>query len=415
MLLLKLIRESAVLALHALVTNKLRTALSLLGITIGIFAIISVFTAVDSLEMNVRNSIESLGNDVIFIQKWPWGGGEGEYQWWEYWKRPNTQLKELSEIQKRCTIAEACAFIVTANRTIKYKSNHVNNVEIMSVSHDYNRIVNFELETGRYFSELESFNGKTVILLGSNVAEGLFGNIDPTGKNLKIAGIHFTVIGVFKKEGESITGDTHDNKVIVTVNSVRKLIAIHKKHMNSFIMVKAKEGITNDQLKDNLRGIMRTIRKTKPLAEDNFALNEISIIANELDKIFGVISLAGWLIGGFSILVGGFGIANIMFVSVKERTNIIGIQKALGAKNYFILLQFLFESILLCLIGGLAGLGLVYLCVLLANSMIEMTFSLTFSNIGLGLFVSGVIGIVSGFIPAYSASKLDAVVAIRAN
>ena len=144
-------------------------------------------------------------------------------------------------------------------------------------------------------------------------------------------------------------------------------------------------------------------------------MNEISIIANELDKIFGVISLAGWLIGGFSILVGGFGIANIMFVSVKERTNIIGIQKALGAKNYFILLQFLFESILLCLIGGLAGLGLVYLCVLLANSMIEMTFSLTFSNIGLGLFVSGVIGIVSGFIPAYSASKLDPVVAIRAN
>ena len=415
MLVIKLFRESLVLALHALLTNKLRTALSLLGITIGIFAIISVFTAVDSLEMNVRNSIESLGNDVVFIQKWPWGAGGGEYEWWEYWKRPNTQLKELAEIQKKCTLAEACAFVVTGNRTIKYKSNHVNNVEIMSVSHDYDRIVNFELETGRYFSELESANGKSVIILGSNVAQGLFENTDPIGKNLKIAGIHYTVIGVFKQEGESITNDTHDNKTVVTVNSVRKLIAIHKRHLNTFIMVKAKDGVTNDQLKDNLRGLMRSIRKTKPMADDNFSLNEISIIAKELDKIFSVISLAGWLIGGFSILVGGFGIANIMFVSVKERTNIIGIQKALGAKNYFILLQFLFESILLCLIGGLAGLTLVYLLVLMANSMIDMTFSLTFSNIGLGIFVSGLIGIISGFIPAFSASKLDPVVAIRSN
>lgn len=415
MLFLKLFKESFILALHALLTNKLRTALSLLGITIGIFAIISVFTAVDSLEMNVRDSIESLGNDVVFIQKWPWGPEEGEYKWWDYISRPNTQLKELPEIQKRCNIAEACAFVVSGVRTIKYRSNHVNNVEIMSTSHDYNRIVTFDLEYGRYFSELESANGKSVIILGSNVAEGLFGNVDPIGKNLKIAGINFTVIGVFKKEGESITGDTHDNKVLVAVKSVRKLIAIHKRHLNSFIMVKAKEGITNDQLKDNLRGVLRSIRKLKPVAEDNFALNEISIITNELDEIFGVISLAGWLIGGFSILVGGFGIANIMFVSVKERTSIIGIQKALGAKNYFILLQFLIESILLCLIGGLAGLGLVYLGTALANSMLEMTFSLTSANIGLGLFVSAFIGIISGFIPAYSASKLDPVVAIRSN
>jgi len=414
MLLIRLLKESSILAIQALITNKLRTILSLLGITIGIFAIITVFTAVDSLEMNVRSSVESLGEDVVFIQKWPWLT-EGEYKWWEFYKRPQPQLKELAEIKKRCNLAEACVFSVSGNTTVKYRSNSIENVNITSVSHEYDQIVSFQLETGRYFSENESISGKNLAIIGKNIALGLYGHNRAVGKSIKIKGANYKIIGVFKKEGESIIGESHDNQVILTVNSVRKLIAIYKRHIEARIMVKAKKGVANTELKDNLTGILRSIRKLKPMAEDNFALNETSILSNGLDQMFGIINLAGWIIGGFSILVGGFGIANIMFVSVKERTSIIGIQKAIGAKSYFILLQFLFESIILSLIGGITGLFFVYVCSHIASSFIEMEFSLTNSNIILGILVSALIGIISGFVPAYSASKLDPVAAIRAN
>ena len=402
------------MALNSMVVNKMRTLLSLLGITIGIFAIISVFTAVDSLENNVRESVASLGKDVIFIQKWPWGGGKSEYKWWEFIKRPIPVLKELAIVQKKCKSAEAAAFIVSGSKTVKYKNNSVENIQIVSTSHDYDKIVSFEIDRGRYFSAAESLSGRNVTIIGALVSQNLFGNINPLGKNVKTIGRNFKVIGVFKKEGESIIGDTHDTQILLAVNSVRKLLDIHKRHLDPIIMVKAKEGVSNAELKDELTGVLRAARKLKPTAANNFALNETSIISSGLDEIFNVIGLAGWLIGGFSILVGGFGIANIMFVSVKERTSIIGIQKALGAKNYFILLQFLFEAIMLCLIGGGIGLALVYGGTMAANSLVDMEFSLTYSNIVLGLSVSGLIGVLSGFIPAYTASQLNPVVAIRA-
>ncbi|PCH95047.1 MAG: ABC transporter, partial [Bacteroidetes bacterium] len=304
------------MAMNSMVVNKMRTLLSLLGITIGIFAIISVFTAVDSLENNVRESIASLGDDVIFIQKWPWGGGESEYKWWEFVKRPHPELPELAIVQKKCKSALAAAFMVSGSKTIKYKNNSLENVKIVSTSHDYDKIVGFEIEKGRYFSGAESLSGRNVAIIGALVSQNLFGNINPMGKYLKVIGRNFKVIGVFKKEGESIVGDSHDAQILLPVNSIRKLLDIHKRHLNPIIMVKAKEGISNAELKDELTGVLRAARKLKPTAENNFALNETSIISSSLDSIFDVIGLAGWLIGGFSILVGGFGIANIMFVSV---------------------------------------------------------------------------------------------------
>ncbi|HIN39177.1 MAG TPA: FtsX-like permease family protein [Flavobacteriales bacterium] len=415
MLYLRLFKESVVMALGSLIANKLRTSLSLLGITIGIFAIISVFTAVDSLEMNVRDSIETLGNDVIFIEKWPWGAGEGEYKWWDFVKRPKPNIKEMVLLQKRTKSAEACAFSVDGNKTIKYKNNNVDNATIHAVSLDYNKIIAFEIIKGRYFTETESTSGKNIVILGAAIANNLFGPSKAVGKNVKMLGRSFNVIGVIKKEGENIFGDSHDTQALIPVNSIRKLLDIHARDLDPVIMVKAKKGISNAQLKDELRGIMRSIRKLKPKAMDNFALNETSIISNGLDNIFEVIGIAGMLIGGFSILVGGFGIANIMFVSVKERTSIIGIQKSLGAKNFFILFQFLFEAIILCLIGGSVGLLLVFILTAVANSTIDMTFSLTYSNILLGVCVSVGIGVISGFAPALMASKMDPVEAIRAN
>lgn len=407
-------KESIIFAINALVVNKLRTLLSLLGITIGIFAIITVFTVVDSLEQNLRKSVQSLGNDIVFINKWPWTF-EGNYPWWKYMNRPLPDYNELTPVLQKCNGAESAAFVISSRITIKHKSNSIENVSIVCASHQYEKVKNFEIAEGRYFTDIESSSGRPVAVIGSVLAEALFPNQSPIGQNVKINGAKAIVIGVFKKEGESILGGSPDTQVLIPVNYARSLIDIRNEDLEPQILVKAKPGINNDELISELTGLMRSIRKTKPLEEDNFALNQTSLISQQFDSMFGIVGIAGWIIGGFSILVGGFGIANIMFVSVKERTNIIGIQKSLGAKNYFILSQFLFESVFLSLIGGVIGLLIVFIVTLFAGDSFGMEVSLSKSNVILGFTISILIGVVSGFVPAYGASQLDPVEAIRAN
>lgn len=406
--------ESFAFAFSALRNNKLRASLSLLGITIGIFAIIAVFTAVDSLERKIQSSVSSLGENVIFIQKWPWAFGP-DYPWWKYISRPVPSLKELPEVIRRTKSAEASAFLVYTRKTVYYNTSMVENVTIESVSHDWQQVRNFELQEGRYFTEIESETGRPVCVLGAAVADALFQGQPAVGRSIKVFGRKISVIGVFKKEGESMIGNSLDAHVLLPVNFARQVLDVNNENLDPFIMVRARDGVTNAQLIDDLTGVMRGVRKLKPAADENFALNEVSVLSSQTESIFGVVGIGGWVIGALSILVGGFGIANIMFVSVHERTSQIGIQKSLGAKNYFILLQFLVEAVVLCLIGGLIGLLLVYIGTLILSSAIEFEFVLTRSNIILGLTISALIGIISGFIPSYSASQLDPVTAIRAS
>jgi putative ABC transport system permease protein len=414
MILWSLIAESYRFALNALRVNKLRTVLSLLGITIGIFAIIIVFTVVDSMEKNLRDGIKSLGDNVVYVQKWPWAFGP-DYPWWKYMNRPVPNVTELEHLQIRSSKAEAMAFLVNARSNVKAGNSTVENADIVIVSHDYARVQVLEIGQGRYFSENESASGKNVCLVGYNVAMALFPARDPMGEYIKIRGRKLKIIGILKKKGESLLGNNADNQVIVPINFARNLVDLRSDNFDPLIMVKAKPGVSNEELMDELTGIMRSVRKLKPASEEDFALNQTSLISNQFDSLFNTVGTAGWIIGGFAILVGGFGIANIMFVSVKERTSQIGIQKSLGAKNYFILLQFLFESVLLCLLGGLVGLALVYLVTRLVAGFLEMDIFLSQSNIILGITISVIIGIVSGFVPAYSASQLDPVEAIRSN
>lgn len=414
MLFLTLFKESFLFAVQALVTNKLRSFLSLLGITIGIFAIISVFTMTDSLEKKLRDSVKSLGDDVIYIQKWPWTFGS-DYPWWKYMNRPVPNVSELGEVAKRSRKGEAYAFMVTANGTAKYKNNSVENANLICVSHQYDRIRSFTIANGRYFTEGESESGKPICIIGNTIAEGLFGAVDPVGKDLKVRGSKLMVVGVLKREGESMLGNNVDTQVLIPINYARNLIDLRNDRFEPMIMVKANPGVSNDELIDELTGIMRSIRKLKPIADDSFALNQTSMISSQVNDLFDVVGIAGWAIGGFSILVGGFGIANIMFVSVRERTNLIGIQKSLGAKNYFVLLQFLSEAVLLSLIGGAFGLLFIFAGTFAAEAALEMEVALTRSNIILGFTISALIGVVSGFVPAYTASQLDPVEAIRTN
>jgi len=414
MLFFTLFKESILFALVALMANKLRTILSLLGITIGIFAIIVVFTVVDSLEKNLRSSIQSLGDDVVFVQKWPWTFGP-EYPWWKYMNRPLPEYAELNLIKDNCLGAQSVAFALSSRVTLRYKSSSIENATVICVSHEYNKVKNFEIAEGRYFSDIESTAGRPVAILGNALAEALFPFENPIGKTIKVNGAKVSIIGILKKEGESILGGSSDTQILVPVNYARTLVDIRDEGLNPHLLVRAKPGVSNDDLISELTGLMRSIRRISPKKEDNFALNQTSLLSNQFDSLFDVIGIAGWIIGGFSILVGGFGIANIMFVSVKERTNIIGIQKSLGAKNYFILLQFLFESVFLSLIGGVFGLLIVYLITLFAGDSFGMEVVLSLSNVILGFTISFLIGIISGFVPAYGASQLDPVEAIRTN
>ncbi len=413
-LFIKLFKESALFAWGSLVSNKLRTLLTLLGITIGIFAIISVFSVVDALERQIRTSITSLGDNVIYIQKWPWEFGS-DYAWWRYMNRPNVKPWEMEEMMRRSSLVEYAVYTATTQQVVEFQNKNIDQVTVLSVSHDYDKVRTFELENGRYFSPAESSAGRNVVILGNEISRKLFGAVNPVGQSVKAFGRRLEVVGVFTREGQAPFSNSHDELVVIPINWVNNIIDVSGDRYNPSVLARGRPNIANDELIDELRGILRSLRRLKPAAEDNFALNQTSLLTQGFDGLFAILKITGWIIGGFSILVGGFGIANIMFVSVKERTTIIGIQKAMGAKNYFILLQFLTESVLLSLFGGIIGLILVFAGTWAASAALDFDLLLQPKNLLLGINVSVIIGLVAGFIPAWSAAHLNPVDAIRAN
>jgi len=409
---LKMFRESFLFAFNSVAVNKLRTFLSLFGITIGIVSIISVFTVFDWMENSIRTSIESLGDNTIYVEKWPWAAN-ADVKWWDMIKWPPPSTDDYEAIQRRSVSTGAVCYSVYSRESVKYRGNVANKASVMAVTHDFENVRSFEIEKGRYFTQSESAGGKPVTIIGAELASQLFDNEEPVGKDISVDRYKARVIGVFKKEGKGGLSDNGmDETTLVPLNFSRQFVNFRNPFLNSDIMIRGKEGVSVQQLSDEVVMILRAVRRIGPGKENNFSINQASQITSTLEPIFRGINIAGWIIGGFSILVGGFGIANIMFVSVRERTSIIGIQMALGAKRRWILLQFLTESVLLSITGGLLGLMMVFIGTLFVNYFFALGMFLTAGNIILAIVISATIGIIAGFAPASAASRMNPVEAI---
>jgi putative ABC transport system permease protein len=409
---LRLLKESFGFAMNALRNNKLRTFLSLLGVTIGIFSIIAVLAAVDSLDRKIKKDLSSLDKNTIYLFSGSFG--PSSVPKWKREQFPDVKYTEYEYLKSNIPDAQQMCFQLFVNmETLKHEAKSLSNVNVVPVSHEFIDIQGLEFASGRFYNEAESNSGAQVVVIGDELANSLFENVDPIGKQVRLYGQRFTVIGVLKKQGAGMFGDSNDTSVFIPVNFLRRLYGENNNMMTPVILIKPQKGIDMDAFKAELSQKLRAFRGLKTGEIDNFFINVLSGFTDLLDGIIANMNLGGWIIAGFSLLVGGFGVANIMFVSVKERTNLIGIQKSLGAKNRFILFQFLFEAVILCLIGGLIGILLVWFIALGLTKVLDFEFVLSFSNIMLGSGLAILIGLIAGILPAISASKLDPVEAIR--
>lgn len=409
---LTILWNSFKMAIGELKANKLRTFLSLFGITIGIFCIIGVLATIDSLQSKIKSDLSSFGNNSVYIDKWDYSGGP-EYPWWKFVKRPSMKIEEMDFVKKKSTLASNMAFVMQTQESFSYEDNVLKGVNIYGITPEYKKIQSFDVGYGRFLSESDFTRGVPYVVIGYKVAEELYGKADKgVGKTITYNGRKLLVIGVIEKQGSAIiNGYDYDKSTIVTHNYMASVY--NPDNLGPVIMVQPKEGITSKALQEELTGIMRQIRKLSPTQEDNFTCNDVAQFKDQVESVFGAVNQGGWAIAGLSLIVGAFGVANIMFVTVRERTSQIGLKKAIGAKSSSILYEFLLESAFLCIIGGLVGLLLVWLLTLALSSFLPFAITIAPSIIFLAFSICIILGVVSGIIPASIAAKMNPVEAIR--
>ena len=412
---LTILWNSFKMALQELRVNKLRTFLSLFGITSGIFCIIGVLATIDSLQTKIKSDLSSFGNNTIYIDKWSYGGGggEGDYPWWKYMKRPSMKVSEMETIQKKSYLASNIAFFVSSTQSFTYEENILKGINMYGITNDFNKIQAFNIAYGRYFKDTDFERGVPLGVIGYEVASELFGKPEKAlGKIVSYRGRRLAVIGIIEKQGSSMIGGfDYDKSCIVTYNYFASVF--NPDNSSPYIMVQAKPGIPSKALQDELNGVMRQLRKLSPTQEDNFTCNDVAQFKDQIESVFGSINSGGWAIAGLSLIVGAFGVANIMFVTVRERTSQIGLKKAIGARSSTILYEFLLESAFLCIIGGLVGLFLVWILALSLSAVLPFAITIAPSIIVLALSICIILGVIAGIIPASIAAKMNPVDAIR--
>jgi putative ABC transport system permease protein len=409
---IEIIGSSFKMAMQELWKNKLRTFLSLFGVTIGIFCIIGVLATVNSLEQNIKNEIKSLGSNTIYVDKWVYTGGP-DYPWWKYVNRPVPKYDEIEEIKKRTPSAKYIAFKISIQDNVEYQGTTLSNINLYGITEDFNKIQPMEIRFGRYVSDAEFNRGVNAVVIGNTVAEKIFGNAElAIDREVDVKGKKVLVIGVIKKQGQQFIGGWNfDQSVVIPYRFARTIM--NELRSNPLIMVQGQDYLNSKALKDDLSGTMRAIHRLTPKKEADFALNDINDFTESVSSAFVGLNIGGAVIGGISLIVGLFGVANIMFVTVRERTGQIGLKKALGAKKRVILSEFLLESAFLCIVGGLIGLILVFIYTLILTHAANFPVHLSTTNMLWAFFISLAVGVIAGFIPAYKAARMDPVAAIR--
>lgn len=410
----RVLQESLHFALNALRANRLRTFLSLLGVTFGVFSIVAVLAAVDSMKHEIISSFDQMDSRTIFLSRSAFG--QTDVPLWKRMQFENISYDQYNTLKHTADAEELLCFnMYIPSQNLRYQDNLLEMVQMQATTQEYPLVDPFKFAYGRYFNEYESHLGAPVIVIGYDIAESLFGSADMAmDKQIRLMGKQVTVIGVMEKEGESTFSQSKDNMTFIPINLGRSVYATSSKASTTAIIISPDAKSESEAYIANLESRMRTIRGLDVKSDNDFFINEIEGLSSFVDQITGTLNTIGFVISGFSLLVGGFGIANIMFVSVKERTNIIGIQKALGAKNRFILFQFLFEAVILSVLGGLIGILVVFFGFMGLNILLpNFSFILSPFNISIGLVIACLIGFISGILPALSASRLDPVDAIR--
>ncbi len=410
---IEIITSSFKMALQELWKNKLRTFLSLFGITIGIFCIIGVLATVNSLERNIKNELNSFGTNTIYVDKWEYVGGGNEYPWWKYVNRPSPKYEEIKQIKERTPSAKFVSFRIYASDNVDFAGSSLSNVNYYGITEDFDDIQPIPAAYGRYISDAEFDRGVNVIAIGNEIAEKLFGGPElAVDKEVTLRGRKARVIGVIKKQGKQMIGGwDFDQSIVIPYKFARNII--NELRADPLIMVQGQENLSSKALKDDLSGAMRAIRKLSPTQEDNFALNDINDLTESVSRAFASLNIGGWSIAALSLIVGMFGVANIMFVTVRERTGQIGLKKAIGAKNRVILTEFLLESAFLCIIGGMIGLLLVFVLTQILSGALDFPVFISTNNMVMAVGICIFVGVLAGFIPARQAARMDPVVAIR--
>lgn len=404
------------MALQELWKNKLRTFLSLFGITIGIFCIIGVLATVNSLEHNIQTELKALGGNSIYVDKWDWTAGQGQmdYPWWKFVKRPEPKFDEMRQIMTRTPDARYAAFKISVNDNVSYRDYEASNVNIYGISEQFNEFQPLDISYGRYITESEFDRGNDVVIIGNEVAEKLFTYPETAvGKKVTTRGKQLQIVGVVKKQGRTMIdgGWQFDQSILMPYKFAQNIM--FEKYSGPLLMVRGQEKLSTAALKEQLKGTMRAIHKLKPTQDDDFALNDINEFSSVISAAFVPLNVGGWIIAGISLIVGMFGVANIMFVTVRERTSQIGLKKAVGAKNRVILAEFLLESAFLCIIGGMMGLLLVFILTKILSGLLHFPVFISTANLVLAFSISFIVGVLAGIIPASQAARLDPVVAIR--
>ncbi|MFK7847268.1 MAG: ABC transporter permease [Rhodothermales bacterium] len=409
MYILSEIWEGFRIALRAIRANKLRTFLTTLGIIIGITSVTAMATVINGLDQNFEDQLSELGTDVLYIEKWPWARGPG-FKWWNYINRPDIEAELAEVVADRSKYAVAAAPVVNTSRAVRYGDKSLSGVGVQGSTANYPKVFSVDIASGRYFGELEDRSGRNVSVIGAGIAEELFPIEEPIGKQIRIAGVRFQVIGVLAKKGSSAEGQgSADMQIQVPFSAFKNNFGMSRR--SASVRVRVINSGVMDDAKDELTGILRTARRLDAKEENDFEINEQRTLREQLAPIKLTIYSIGIFLTALSLLVGGIGVMNIMFVSVKERTREIGVRKAIGAKRRTILMQFLIEAVLVCVLGGLIGVLFSVLITFLIN--LVFTAILPVSTVLIAFLICILIGVIFGLAPAWTAAKAEPIEALR--